>query len=129
MSSVAYNLSRKLEWMARRVRRIDDAWEIKNWVEAMTAINCLLKEVDTRVYTDDWKPWGVKRDKEKNISSNGLEEGCLKKDGNSRNTIPMEMEGEDEHAKKKKTLQMLMPALRSSTRFKPKISRKLVKSR
>ena len=70
MSSVAYNLSRKLEWMARRIRRIDDAGEIKNWVEAMAAINCLLKEVDIKVYSDDWRPWRVEGTKEKYIFTN-----------------------------------------------------------
>ena len=57
MSSVAYNLTRKMEWMGRRLRRIDDASEIKEWVTAMTAINCLLKEVHIKPCSDNWRPW------------------------------------------------------------------------
>jgi len=39
MSSIAYNLSRKMEWMGRRLRHIDDAAEILNWVSAVKEIN------------------------------------------------------------------------------------------
>ena len=67
MSSIAYNLTRKLEWMGRRLRHIDDAGEIKNWVSAMNDINCLLKEVDIKECSDGWRPYrkrdyGLKKD-------------------------------------------------------------------
>ena len=52
MSSVTYNLKKKLEWMSRRIRRIDVAGDIKDWVEAMAAINRLMK-VDVKVYSDE----------------------------------------------------------------------------
>ena len=57
--SVALNLSKKLEWMSRRLRWIDDAAEIQQWVSAMTAINKLLKGVskEKETYTDGWRPW------------------------------------------------------------------------
>ena len=58
MSSVAFNLSRKLEWMARRIRHIDNGGKLIEWIAAMTAINKLLKEIDTtKVYRDEWTPW------------------------------------------------------------------------
>ena len=67
MSSVAFNLTRKLEWMGRRLRKLDDVREITEWVNSMTAINCLLKEVDIKPCSDNWRPWskienGVKND-------------------------------------------------------------------
>ena len=137
MSSVAYNLSRKLEWMARRIRRIDDAGEIKLWVEAMAAINCLLKVVEFKDYNDDWKPWRVERTKK-------LEEGWLKKDSKERllkdndtwqtaqdTRVPtaMDMEVQDAQTKKEQVLQMLMPPLKSPVSFKPKASSKPMRSR
>ena len=71
MSSVAYNLTRKLEWMGRTLRRIDDAGEIRDWVAAMSAINGLLKQVDIKICSDDWQPWckskGVKRDSSERV--------------------------------------------------------------
>ena len=57
MSSVAYNLWRKLEYMSRRLRHIDDVGKILEWIQAMTAINKLLKEIDIKEYRDDWRPW------------------------------------------------------------------------
>ena len=57
MSSVAYNLWRKLEFMSRRLRHIDDVGKILEWTQAMTAINRLLKEIDIKEYRDDWRPW------------------------------------------------------------------------
>ena len=57
MSSVAYNLWRKLEFMSRRLRHIDDVEKIIEWTQAMTAINRLLKEIDIKEYRDDWRPW------------------------------------------------------------------------
>ena len=61
MSSIAFNLTRRMEWMGRRLRHIDDAAEILNWVSAMKEINGLLKEVDIKEHKDTWKPWS-KRD-------------------------------------------------------------------
>ena len=59
MSSVAYNLQRKLEWMSRQLKKIDGAEAIQNWVRAMTAINDLVKECakSTEVFRDDWRSW------------------------------------------------------------------------
>ena len=57
MSSIAWNLSRKMEWMSRRIRHIDDAGKIMEWMAAMSAINKVLKEIDTTVYKDEWRPW------------------------------------------------------------------------
>ena len=72
MSSLAYNLTRKIEWMGRRLRHINDVDEITKWVSAMKDINCLLNEVDIKECIDSWKPWrkrdyrngdyGVKKD-------------------------------------------------------------------
>ena len=49
MSSVAYNLTRKLEWMSRRLRWKDEAGEIKEWVSTMIAINGLLKDFEVNL--------------------------------------------------------------------------------
>ena len=62
MSSVKYNITRKMEWMGRGLRHIDAAGEIKEWVGAMAALNNLLKELDIKSCTDNWRPW--KRSKE-----------------------------------------------------------------
>ena len=43
--------------MSRRLRHIDDVGKILEWTEAMTAINRLLKEIDIKEYSDDWRPW------------------------------------------------------------------------
>ena len=61
MSSVAYNLWRKLEFMSRRLRHIDDVGEIMHWIAAMAAINTLLKDIDIKEYKDDWRPWGQRK--------------------------------------------------------------------
>ena len=85
MSSVAYNLWRKLEFMSRRLRHIDDVGKIKQWIAAMTAINTLLKDIDIKDYTDDWRPWGhrKKTDKalEKDIDKSDQAKGVKKKQG------------------------------------------------
>ena len=95
MSSVAYNLWRKLEFMSRRLRHIDDVGKIKEWIVAMTAINRLLKEIDIKEYTDDWRPWGQRKTTDK----------ALEKDID-----------EEEPAKGvKKTQGLLMPPLRLPT--------------
>ena len=75
MSSIAYNISRKMEWMGRRLRYIDVAGEIKEWVVAMSALNCLLKELDIKSCSDNWTPW--KRTKE------GVKEGLRKQGSQS----------------------------------------------
>ena len=62
MSSVAYNLKRKLEWMKRRIRYIDYAGELKDWVDAMMVINSLLMEVNIKEFTCKWKPWSNRED-------------------------------------------------------------------
>ena len=69
MSSIAYNLSRKLEWMVRRLRRSDDAGDIKDWIDAMTSINRLLKETGNhyKVYRDDWRPWQQGKNRRKGL--------------------------------------------------------------
>ena len=79
MSSIAYNLTRKLEWMGRRLRYIDNANEIKDWVTTMKTINSLLKDVDIKPCKDSWKPWrnreyGVKKDLSKRVFEKAIEE-------------------------------------------------------
>ena len=67
MSSVAFNLSRKLEWMSRKLRKLDDAGKIRDWVTTMAAINSLLKVVDGTAYSNDWQPWRKKENTQKKI--------------------------------------------------------------
>ena len=57
MSSVKYSIKRKIEWMGRRLRYIDGAGEIKEWAAAMSALNVVLKEVDIKGSSDNWRPW------------------------------------------------------------------------
>ena len=57
MSSLKYNITRKMEYMGRRLRHIDAAGEIKEWVGAMTALNSLLKDLNIKSCTDNWRPW------------------------------------------------------------------------
>ena len=57
MSSLAYNLTRKLEWMGRRLRYIDDAEKINDWAMAMKTLNSVLKDLDIKDCSDGWKPW------------------------------------------------------------------------
>ena len=64
MSSISYNLKRKLEWMGRRLRKINKAEDIMKWISAMREINSLLKEVDIKEYKDTWRPWSVQRGKD-----------------------------------------------------------------
>ena len=45
--------------MGRRLRRIDDAADIKNWASAMRELNWLLKEVEIKEYKDNWRPWST----------------------------------------------------------------------
>ena len=59
MTSIAYNLTRKIEWMGRKLRWIDDAADIENWASAMRELNLLLKEVEIKEYKDNWKPWST----------------------------------------------------------------------
>ena len=48
MSSIAYNLFSKLVWIVSRIRHIDDAGKIMEWIAAMTAMNKLLNEMDMK---------------------------------------------------------------------------------
>ena len=107
MSSIAYNLSKKLEWMARRLRRIDDVGDIMDWIKAMTAINSLLKDTDNdhKDYRDDWKPW-----RQGNISRKGPK---------------MDIEEVEPLKAVKKIDEKLMPPLRSP---EPSASKELRKS-
>ena len=57
MSSIAYNLTRKMGWMSRHLRKIDEVAEIRDWVSAMREINGLLKEVVIKDCKDNWRPW------------------------------------------------------------------------
>ena len=52
-----------MEYMARRLRHIDDVGKIKEWIEAMTAINRLLKDTEIKEYRDDWTPWRQRKKK------------------------------------------------------------------
>ena len=70
MSSIAWNLSRKMEWMARRIRHIDDAGKIMEWMAAMSAINKVLRETDTTVYKDEWGSWRQGKISEKVLKRN-----------------------------------------------------------
>ena len=62
MSSFVYNITRKLEWMGRRIRYIDEAGDITEWVAAMSALNSLLNEVDIKGSSDNWRPWRRTKD-------------------------------------------------------------------
>ena len=46
-----------MEWMGRRLRKIDDVADIKDWVSAMREINGLLQEVEIKDWKDNWRPW------------------------------------------------------------------------
>lgn len=101
MSSVEYNLSKKLEWMARKIRHIDNVLEIKDWVEVMASINSLLQNVKVKVYSDDWRPWITERKTQKPCFKKGLHKECLQKnlkdwsidDRDIRRTTPQELHG------------------------------------
>ena len=115
--------------MSRRLRHIDDAGEIKRWVEAMAAINGLLKEVDIKNYTDNWKPWRVKETKEKEHRVSAAmeterEEGLEKKEKilqmlKPKMDLNMDIDGDEPALGDKKRLVQLMPPLRSPIRLKP----------
>ena len=57
-SSAAFNLSKKFEWMSRRIRYIDDAESIQKWIAAMEAIFNLIQLAATlsEEYADGWRP-------------------------------------------------------------------------
>ena len=57
MSSVKYNIKRKMEWMGRRLRYIDGSEEIKEWSAAISALNDVFKELDFKGSSDNWRPW------------------------------------------------------------------------
>ena len=63
MSSLAWNIKRKMEWMGRNLRKIDDAAELIKWASALRELNSVLKELDIKDYTDNWRPWS-QRDKQ-----------------------------------------------------------------
>ena len=48
--------------MGRRIRYIDEVGDIKEWVAAMSALNDLLKEVDIKGSSDNWRPWKRTKD-------------------------------------------------------------------
>ena len=58
MSSIAWNIKRKMEWMGRKLRKIDDPDELIKWAAALREFNSVLKELDEKEYQDNWKPWG-----------------------------------------------------------------------
>ena len=86
--------------MSRRLRHIDDVGKILEWIQAMTAINKLLKEIDIKEYRDEWRPW---RERKKM--------GMVRK---------MDIDDE-EPAKGVKKKQELLPPLRSPTTRTKKI--------
>ena len=59
MTSVAYNLSKKLEWMGRRLRWIDEAKDLKSWIETMQSVNELMQLVGQNKdeYKDGWRKY------------------------------------------------------------------------
>ena len=101
MSSLAYNLTRKIEWMGRRIRKIDDAAEIKNWASAMREINCLLKEVEIKEYKDNWRPWIMREKRGTNVGRNNQMAGSKPNVWNQKaETVPQV--GLEESKKKKR---------------------------
>ena len=115
MSSVAYNLSRKLEWMARRLRHIDDAREIKVWVAAMGEINRFLKEFESKLYEDQWRPWGKEERKICRKKQMQNDDQCL---GNKAEQV---------HVLDKKAQKHSLPTLITPTKLKTKVARKIWK--
>ena len=65
MTSLAWNIKRKMEWMGRKLRKIDDAAELINWASALRELNSVLKELDFKEYKDNWKPWSQRKKKGK----------------------------------------------------------------
>ena len=65
--------------MARRLRKIDDVGKIKDWIATRAAINRLLKEVDVKTYSDDWRPWRQKGKTQKKVLELDKNERCVKK--------------------------------------------------
>ena len=59
--------------MSRRLRRIDDAAAIREWIETMNAILCLVDLVakNSEEHVDGWKPW---RHQAQVPSNNGMRE-------------------------------------------------------
>lgn len=83
MSSICYNLKRKMEWMGRRLRKIDKAEDIKQWVSAMREINGLLKEVEINEYRDTWRPWSKRVQR-------GKDEGTIDQRASTRPNLKSE---------------------------------------
>ena len=92
--SVALNLSKKLEWMSRRLRWIDDAAEIQQWISAMTSINTLLKGVGKKkeTYRDGWKPWKKKEELGMETNTEKLDRSCRLEDRNWGGATGRQME-------------------------------------
>ena len=59
MTSAAYNISQKLEWMSRQLRWINEEPKIKSWIKTMHSLNDLLLVVakNTEVYKDGWRAY------------------------------------------------------------------------
>ena len=78
MSSLAWNIKRKMEWMGRNLRKIDDVAELINWASALRELNSVLKELDIKEYKDNWRPWiqrnkqGMKGGRTDQVESNDL---------------------------------------------------------
>ena len=67
-----------MEWMGRRLRRIDGAGEIKEWAAAMSALNIVFKEIEIKGSSDNWRPW--KKPMEE-TTEDLMKTGSLRRDG------------------------------------------------
>ena len=59
MTSAAYNLSQKLEWMSRQLRWINEEPKINSWIKTMHSLNDLLLVLakNTEVFKDGWRAY------------------------------------------------------------------------
>ena len=89
MSSIAYNLTRKMEWMGRRLRKIDDVDDIKQWVSAMREINDLLKEVDIKECENTWRPWSQRIQRGKRVGK--IDQGEVSSGSDIQNNEELKM--------------------------------------
>ena len=78
-----------------------------------------MKEVNIKVYSDDWRPWTVEVMKEKAIFTNGLEAEAFEKDLNERSLN--ENEAEQTHHRSTESLKLWkrkwMTKLRKKSRY------------
>ena len=81
--------------MGRRLRHIDDARKIAEWIDAMTAINKLLNGIDIKAYRDEWRP----RRREKV----------------ARKVLNMDIDEEETAKEVKKAQELPMPSLRPTS--------------